>query len=135
MRRMIRVLSVVVLLFGLGAGLPSPSTASSAFHGYYRNSLGHRVPRPYRDPRSTAPPPRATALCANGNFSFSEHPYAPGTCSRNGGVQSYIGSADVANQTQRQGGVPHNDLGGISLCPPPTLMTERHWSHVSAPRR
>ena len=40
----------------------------------------HLVPRPNYDRRG------ATGVCANGRYTHSEKPYAPGTCSGNGGV-------------------------------------------------
>jgi hypothetical protein len=35
-------------------------------------------------------PPRATAICRDGTYSFSEHPYASGTCSHHGGVDKHL---------------------------------------------
>lgn len=58
--------------------------------GYYTNSLGHTVPRPCGDWHDQAAPPRATARCVDGTYSYSEHPYASGTCSHHGGVVSHI---------------------------------------------
>ena len=48
--------------------------------GYYTNGSGHQVPRPCETAMG------ATALCADGRYSYSERPYAPGTCSYHGGV-------------------------------------------------
>jgi hypothetical protein len=53
--------------------------------GYYTNSSGHLVPRPCGDWHYQAPPPGSTARCADGTYSYSEHPAAPGTCSHHGG--------------------------------------------------
>jgi hypothetical protein len=96
-----RVLSVVVLLIslGLGSGLPNPS-AASGYHGTYRNSLAHRVPRPWGDWRRSPPLRGATTLCGDGTNSFSEHPGASGTCSHHGGVKSYVGSGQGTSQTE-----------------------------------
>jgi hypothetical protein len=58
--------------------------------GYYRNSSGHQVPRPCGDARSEQPPTGATAICRDGSFSYSEHPYAGGTCSHHGGVEKHL---------------------------------------------
>ena len=58
--------------------------------GYYTNSRGQEVPRPCGDWRAdSAPPSGATAKCRDGSWSWSQHPHAPGTCSRHGGVDSY----------------------------------------------
>jgi len=58
--------------------------------GYYINSNGHQVPSPCGNSKTDAPPPRATAICHDGTYSFSEHPYAGGTCSHHGGVESHL---------------------------------------------
>jgi hypothetical protein len=60
--------------------------------GYYTNSNGHAVSRPcgdWRNQPATAPS-GATALCGDGKYSFSEHPYASGTCSYHGGVLQHL---------------------------------------------
>ena len=80
-----------------GAALFSVAFVSSAWAadptgqcGYYVNSSGREVPRPCGDWRSDqAPPGGATARCRDGTWSWSQHPYAAGTCSHHGGVQSY----------------------------------------------
>ena len=60
--------------------------------GYYTNSSGHEVPRPCGDWRSNPGLPLhgATALCRDGTYSYSEHPYAGGTCSNHGGVAKHL---------------------------------------------
>jgi hypothetical protein len=58
--------------------------------GYYINSLGHAVPRPCGDWHHQAPSSNATARCGDGTYSYSEHPYASGTCSHHGGATSYL---------------------------------------------
>ena len=60
--------------------------------GYYANSSGHEVPRPCGDWRSNPglPPHGATALCRDGTYSYSEHPFAGGTCSHHGGVAKHL---------------------------------------------
>ena len=58
--------------------------------GYYINSNGHQVPSPCGNSTTDAPPPSATAICRDGTYSFSEHPYAGGTCSHHGGVASHL---------------------------------------------
>jgi hypothetical protein len=44
--------------------------------GSYINSNGHQVPSPCGDSKTDPPPPGATAICRDGTYSFSEHPYA-----------------------------------------------------------
>lgn len=62
------------------------SDTSAGKCGYYTNSAGHSVPRPCGNWHSDQTrPPSATAQCQDGTWSFSEHPNAPGTCSRHGG--------------------------------------------------
>jgi hypothetical protein len=58
--------------------------------GYYVNTAGHRVSRPCGDARTQEPPPGAAAVCRDGTFSYSEHPYARNTCSHHGGVQKHL---------------------------------------------
>jgi len=60
--------------------------------GYYTNSSARAVPRPCGDWRSNqvAPPNGATALCSDGAYSYSEHPYATGMCSYHGGVVQHL---------------------------------------------
>jgi hypothetical protein len=58
--------------------------------GSYRNSSGHLVPSPCGDWRQQPQPSAATARCRDGTYSFSEHPFARGTCNYHGGVDSYI---------------------------------------------
>jgi hypothetical protein len=58
--------------------------------GYYINSVGHSVPRPCGDARNQPPPPGSTARCADSTYSYSEHPYASGTCSHHGGVAAHL---------------------------------------------
>ncbi|MGO9155427.1 DUF3761 domain-containing protein [Mycobacterium sp.] len=54
---------------------------------------GHTGRDPTRMPypqKGGPQPPNATAQCADGSWSFSEHPYASGTCHGHGGVQRYL---------------------------------------------
>ena len=57
--------------------------------GYYISRSGHAVPRPCGDARYQSPPPGSTAICADGTYSYSQHPHAPGTCSHHGGVRGF----------------------------------------------
>ena len=78
-----------VLILGGVAGL-AYSEQKPGNCGYYINSNGHQVPSPCGNSKTDAPPPRATAICRDGSYSFSEHPYAGGTCSHHGGVESHL---------------------------------------------
>ena len=70
----------VVLAFGGVAEARSHSGSS-----YYTNVSGHHVHRPV----FTSHAPRgASAHCADGSYSFSEH--ASGTCSHHGGVATWL---------------------------------------------
>ncbi|HEY2004556.1 MAG TPA: DUF3761 domain-containing protein [Candidatus Saccharimonadia bacterium] len=58
-----------------------PATSSSG----YTNSDGNYVPSPTH---AAAPPAGATAQCADGTYSFSQH--RSGTCSHHGGVAQWL---------------------------------------------
>jgi len=81
--------AVAVVLIGMALfvwGRPVSADATGKC-GYYENSLGHQVPHPCGNWQSDPTPSRgATAQCRDGTWSWSEHPYAPGTCSHHGGV-------------------------------------------------
>jgi hypothetical protein len=79
-------LVIGVAIFAAFVGVPAHGQQPGAC-GYYWNHSGHQVPRPCR---YFARPDGATALCRDGTYSFSEHPYAPGTCSYHGGVAEYL---------------------------------------------
>jgi hypothetical protein len=92
-----RMLTVLALVFlgsvasrlpiGEAHGQPAPGACS-----YYRNSYGNEVPRPCGDWHTAhgAPPNGATALCGDGTYSWSQHPYSGGTCSHHGGVTQHL---------------------------------------------
>jgi hypothetical protein len=83
-------LATLVLFVSAVTAMAQNFNAPSGSCGYYRNSLGHEVPRPCGDWHHQAPPSGATARCEDGTYSHSEHPSAPGTCSHHGGVNSYL---------------------------------------------
>jgi hypothetical protein len=80
---------ISVLIFGGVAGL-AYSEQKPGECGYYTNSNGHQVPRPCGNSKTDAPPTNATAICRDGSYSFSEHPFASGTCSHHGGIESHL---------------------------------------------
>lgn len=60
-------------------------TAPAAPNGYYENTYGNEVPRPYVAPSK---PANASAQCADGTYSFSQS--RRGTCSHHGGVAEWF---------------------------------------------
>ena len=81
-------LAVIALLVSAAAPVMAQSSGSydqqAGACGYYVNSSGRQVPRPCQTANG------ATALCADGRYSYSEHPYAPKTCSYHGGVVQHL---------------------------------------------
>lgn len=67
-------------------GAFTPPNGSSAPSGYYENTDGLSVPRPYEE--ATTVPVGATAECRDGTYSFSLH--HSGTCSQHGGVSTWF---------------------------------------------
>jgi hypothetical protein len=57
--------------------------------GYYQASSGDCVPDPEKIPPNGLPKP-PTAICTDGTYSFSEHPYSGGTCHGHGGVAKHL---------------------------------------------
>jgi hypothetical protein len=89
MKYISRLISIALVGAPLAAGIAIAQNSGSYDQqtgacGYYVNSSGHEVPRP------CATATGATALCADGRYSYSEHPYAPGTCSYHGGVVQHL---------------------------------------------
>ena len=67
---------------------PATAPKSSTSHHrstHYTNVDGHRVHRPVH---ATTTPAGASAKCADGTYSSSQH--ARGTCSHHGGVASWV---------------------------------------------
>jgi hypothetical protein len=83
---------VITIFFGLLVGAASAQARQPLLGGcgYYVNSSGHAVSRPCGDATTQSPPPGATAICQDGTFSFSEHPYSGGTCSHHGGIERHV---------------------------------------------
>jgi hypothetical protein len=55
--------------------------------GDYLAASGDCVPYPAKRGGSC---PNPTAICADGDYSCSEHPYSGGTCHGHGGVQTHL---------------------------------------------
>jgi len=81
---------IIGVLFLGGVGDVAYAEQRPGDCGYYINSNGHQVARPCGNSKTDAPPSRATAICRDGTYSFSEHPYAGGTCSHHGGVERHM---------------------------------------------
>lgn len=84
--------AIFLALIATGAAEARPRPAAAApttvqpadDAAYYTNVSGHRVHRPIQ---AAQRPPGATARCADGAYSFSEH--RRGTCSHHGGVAAW----------------------------------------------
>ncbi|MGA8546840.1 MAG: DUF3761 domain-containing protein [Mycobacterium sp.] len=104
MRVQIRVLAVASVIGAAVLGA-MPAVATSGLTnalagcgaGYYENSDGQCIPDPSSGlpPAGApglvgggAPPPGATAICRDGEYSFSTH--HSGTCSRHDGVRQWL---------------------------------------------
>lgn len=92
---MARFFAAVVTFVGATVGLwlvgaPSSWAGGNCGPGYYENADGQCIPAPTAtSSNSPSPPPGATALCADGTWSFSQH--VKGTCSQgHGGVQQWL---------------------------------------------
>lgn len=88
--RGIRTALVAIAVVAAAVGLASPAYARGGHggshghgHGCYIAASGDCVQRPTRAPSR---PPGATVQCADGAWSFSEHPSSSGTCHGHGGV-------------------------------------------------
>lgn len=69
-------------------GLASPASAQTDCPlGMYQASSGDCVPYPKK---GSAPCQNPTAICRDGDYSCSEHPYSGGTCHGHGGVQTHL---------------------------------------------
>ncbi|RAV00679.1 DUF3761 domain-containing protein [Mycobacterium colombiense] len=55
--------------------------------GYYTAASGDCVPSPRK---GSSPCPNPTAICRDGSYSCSEHPYSGGTCHGHDGVQTHL---------------------------------------------
>jgi hypothetical protein len=87
MRRFRVALIGVALLLSLGGGA-SAQREQPGDCGYYTNRDGQSVPRPCGHSRYDRPPQGATAVCRDGQFSYSRH--HSGTCSGHGGVRNWL---------------------------------------------
>lgn len=78
-------IATTIVVVAIGAA--SPAYSSPGGGGCYTASSGDCVPYPQQ---GGTQPSNATAQCADGSWSFSEHPHASGTCHGHGGVQRYL---------------------------------------------
>jgi hypothetical protein len=91
-----RAALIAAAALAIGA-IAMPTGVTSTAHaesdcppGYYQASSGDCVPDPEKLPPNAAPPNGATAICVDGTYSFSEHPYSGGTCHGHGGVAKHL---------------------------------------------
>jgi hypothetical protein len=75
------LLATLAAAIAAGSAAAHPSSALCS-RGYYKNVSGHCVHSPASSSLG------ATARCADGTFSYSEH--ASGSCSHHGGVAVWI---------------------------------------------
>lgn len=78
------LVTAAVAVAAIGFATPAHSSPGG---GCYTAASGDCVPYPQK---GGPQPPNATAQCADGSWSFSEHPHASGTCHGHGGVQQYL---------------------------------------------
>ncbi|OBB64223.1 DUF3761 domain-containing protein [Mycobacterium sp. 852014-50255_SCH5639931] len=81
---LLRAPLVAAVIAAAAGGFAAPAYSSP---GCYTASSGDCVPYPQQ---GGSQPQGATAQCADGSWSFSEHPHASGTCHGHGGVQQYL---------------------------------------------
>lgn len=67
------------------AAAPPSQAESDCPPGYYQAASGDCVPDPEKLPPNRQLPKPPTAICNDGTYSFSEHPYSGGTCHGHGG--------------------------------------------------
>jgi hypothetical protein len=91
------IASMAVIAFALSSSLvharspasdvwAQPNESDLTTHGHYVNKSGQEVHSPAKT-KSGAVPTGASAKCADGTYSFSQH--HSGTCSRHGGVAEW----------------------------------------------
>jgi hypothetical protein len=85
----VRIGTLIPVAVGAAAiGVASPAHAGSDCPpGYYPGASGDCAPDPKR---GTSPCPNPTAICRDGDYSCSEHPYSGGTCHGHGGVAQVL---------------------------------------------
>jgi hypothetical protein len=68
----------------------APSAITACGAGTYENSDGMCIPDPEQAPSGSGVPAGASAVCRDGDYSFSTH--HSGTCSGHGGVSQWLTS-------------------------------------------
>jgi hypothetical protein len=81
---LLRATFIAAAIFTAAIGSASPAQSAP---GCYKAASGDCVP--YPEP-GTPPCPNPTAICRDGDYSCSEHPYSGGTCHGHGGVQTHL---------------------------------------------
>ncbi|MEZ0363411.1 DUF3761 domain-containing protein [Mycobacterium sp. pUA109] len=84
--RIAPLIATAIAAAGISAA-PAASFAPECAGPDYISSDGDCV----HDPEPASSPPRgATAICVDGDYSFSEHPLSGGTCHGHGGVAQLL---------------------------------------------
>ncbi|WP_082977047.1 DUF3761 domain-containing protein [Mycobacterium sp. 852002-50816_SCH5313054-b] len=76
--------AAAIVLAAIGSAIPAYSSPGGSC---YTAVSGDCVSYPQQ---GGPQPSNATAQCADGSWSFSEHPHSSGTCHGHGGVQRYL---------------------------------------------
>lgn len=75
-------------LFGMAQAVTTTSAVLACGGGTYENSDGQCIPDPSAPGSGGATPSGATAVCRDGDYSYSTH--HSGTCSGHGGVSQWL---------------------------------------------
>ncbi|MBS4729520.1 DUF3761 domain-containing protein [Mycobacterium sp. SM1] len=83
----VTLIAAAIATAAMGAASPAAAQPVCQEGYYYEQDLNECVHRPEAAP---TPPPGATAKCADGTYSFSQHPHDDWTCSGHGGAVEYL---------------------------------------------
>ena len=75
-------------ILGAVHSVTAPSVITACGAGTYENSDGMCIPDPEQVPPGSGVPSGATAVCRDGDYSFSTH--HSGSCSGHGGVSQWL---------------------------------------------
>jgi hypothetical protein len=83
----LRVATPMTAAVAAAIGVATPAHAGlDCPWGYYQSASGDYVP----DPKKGASDRSPTAICQDGDYSYSEHPHSGGTCHGHGGVAQVL---------------------------------------------
>jgi Protein of unknown function (DUF3761) len=83
--RVVSVIAVAGASVAIGAASPAHARPDCP-PGDYQAASGDCVPDPKKGTADRPP----TAICRDGDYSYSEHPYSGGTCHGHGGVAQVL---------------------------------------------